>query len=69
MPFPKKPTGGGERGAPDVGEILERALPGNLRFPQFYLTASVRIQGDVHVESHVHLRARSRARCAPATVR
>jgi cytoskeletal protein CcmA (bactofilin family) len=44
-----------ERPKPDVGAILERSLPAPLRFPQFYVTQSMRIQGDLESDAHGHV--------------
>jgi cytoskeletal protein CcmA (bactofilin family) len=55
MIFRRKTSKGSERSVPDVGEILERALPTTLRFPQFYVTANVRVAGDLHVSGHAHV--------------
>lgn len=44
-----------ERPAPDVGEILKRALPEPLRFPQFYITHDVCIHGNLEAAAHGHV--------------
>jgi cytoskeletal protein CcmA (bactofilin family) len=55
MTFWQKFGAGFERPKPDVGAILERALPAPLRFPQFYVTQSMRISGGLEAEAHGHV--------------
>lgn len=55
MSFWSPKVSGTERPTPDMEKILERALPGALRFPQFYVMPNVRIHGDLEATSHGHV--------------
>ncbi len=55
MSFWSLKRSGAERPTPDMEKILERALPGSLRFPQFYVLPNVRIHGDLEAASHGHV--------------
>lgn len=55
MMFKKKRKNDSRRSVPDVGGILERALPATLRYPQFYVTSNVRIRGNLEIAGHAHV--------------